>query len=105
MRFRELKARWLRVFVFSAGTVLLAGAAAAAERAAPWPQHAHDVPQGWECDRGYEERSGQCLRIEVPLHAHLSRGGHDWQCDPAFRLLEESCVKPLPERQSFRHSD
>jgi hypothetical protein len=105
VRFQKLKPGSVRVLAICAGVVFLAGVATAAEAPA-WPTHSHIVPYGgWECDRGYEERSGQCLRIEVPLHAHLSAGGHDWQCDPAFRLLEESCVRPMPEIQSFRHSE
>jgi hypothetical protein len=99
-----MKLASVRAAAIGAGAMLLVGVTVAAE-APVWPTHSHIRPSGgWECDRGYEERSGECLLIEVPLNAHLSAGGHYWQCDPSFRLLEESCVKPVPEIQSFRHS-
>jgi hypothetical protein len=92
VNFWKLKRLALSVPVLALG---VCSVTVAAPTPSPWPPHAHIVARGWECDRGYEERSGLCLPIEVPQHAHLTARGHDWQCDKGFRLLEETCVVPI----------
>ena len=51
---------------------------------------------GWECKRGYLEKSADCVRIVVPPNAFLT--GTDWKCDRGYRRLGDSCAPiNLPE--------
>jgi hypothetical protein len=30
--------------------------------------------------------------LEVPANAHVGYSGHDWDCDPGYRLHRGTCI-------------
>jgi len=53
-----------------------------------------DFGTGWECDRGYREVGGHCIRVVVPANAYYSEFsfGRSWACDPGYRQEGETCL-------------
>ena len=60
------------------------------------PDHASVIRfgNGWQCNDGFREHDGQCVKIDVPANAHLSGGGYGtgWQCDWAFTEEQGNCI-------------
>ena len=45
---------------------------------------------GWDCERGYTEADGSCVRVAVPANGYLRDDGGDWECERGFRKAAES---------------
>jgi len=53
-----------------------------------------NAPQKERCAPGYQHRGGSiCVPLVVPLHAHATVSGHDWQCDTGYRKEAKGCVR------------
>jgi hypothetical protein len=46
---------------------------------------------GWTCERGFRPVRERCEPVAVPENAHLDRFGTDWECDPPYVRVADSC--------------
>ena len=53
----------------------------------------NDPDSGWDCDRGYTKVGNKCVKVNVPLNAHIDVYGSGWDCDRGFRKVGNGCVE------------
>lgn len=59
------------------------------------PTHAipYDSNPGWTCKKGYVQKRGRCVKINVPTGAHLTPDGKSWECDEGYSRYRGTCKK------------
>lgn len=74
-------------------------AAQAQARSAGMPDNASagKYGGGWECDRGYRERGGDCTAVDVPANAYATDRsyGLGWECMRGFRAVDKKACVPI----------
>ncbi len=68
------------------------------------PANAHKVPyvDSWECNRGFKDEGGQCVRLVLPPNAKLDITGNSWECNRGYREKDNACEKfTLPKNAHF----
>ncbi len=59
---------------------------------APANAHMQRYGAGWDCDRGFRERTNSCAPLEIPQEGHAGRSGNDWECNRGYQQHDETCV-------------
>ena len=105
---RLTPARSSKVFAQLLLSLLLSGSALAQTAANTKPENSHprEYGSGWECDTGYREHKGKCLKVVVPANAHLSNRSYDrgWSCDWGYREQDGACALIKIPKNAFLDS-
>ena len=63
----------------------------ASQERMPANAHKNILGTGWECNRGFAQRGGECVPVRVPPNAELDVFGHDWQCRRGYAQVAGAC--------------